>query len=183
MPGGLVEHQDSAKKRFSASRKASGSFAKAGPCRFNSPCRPVLPEGRGGQFEAVAGGVAEVDALGAVGPADLALDLHAVVSQMGAPGFEFVRCGGKGDMAGAGGTVGRHLDGVSVGGRLASGAGVEDEQHALAAAVEEVPIGVLAHEFQAEDLAVESFGGLQVGGIQGGLEQCRRGHGRVGEGG
>ena len=75
------------------------------------------PEGRLGELDGVAGGVADVDRAGAARPAEVGLDLDPGGDEAGAPAVELGGGGGEGDVAGAAGAVRRGRGGGPAGGR------------------------------------------------------------------
>ena len=72
------------------------------------------------------------------------------------------------------GAVGRDREGGV--GRGAGGlGGVEDQQHGGGQAEEDVAVAGAGDLGQAEEGAVEGLGGVEVGGVEGGLEDRGRG--------
>ena len=52
--------------------------------------------------------------------------------------------------------------------------GVEDQQHGGGQAEEDVAVAGAGDAWEAEDAAVEGLGGVEVGGVEGGLEDGGR---------
>ena len=138
--------------RFAALQKAvPPSFGKA-------------PDPRRGELDAVAGRIAQVERAAAARPALLVLDRHARGLEPRPPGIERRLRHGEADVARARRTVRwRH----TLAGR---GPRVEEEEHRPLETQEEEHARPLALDLEAQEVDVEPSRGLEVVGIETGLE-------------
>lgn len=120
-----------------------------------------------GQFEAVAGGVAEVEAAAAAGPVDYFFDGHAMLSEPLLPGGKVGLANAKSDVAGAETAVRREL--VI---RFTANKRIKEQEHLVAAVEKDVPAFLEVFEFQAEDFAIELLGSRQVIDIEARFEDA-----------
>ena len=126
---------------------------------------PNPPDPRCHQFEAVAGRVAEVDAAAAAGPVDRLLDGDAVASQVSLPAGERSFVNREAQMSRARGAVEGHIE-TAVRSRLRRHGRIEEQDHPLAAAEEDMATRLLAVERKAQNIDIEPLSRIEVGGVE-----------------
>ncbi len=124
-----------------------------------------MPNVGRGQFEAVAGGVAEVETMAAAGPVDCLFYRYPMAGEMFLPGRELGVDDGEGDMAGAESTVRRKM---AVG--FAAGQGIEEQQHLAAAMEENMATFLTAFDNQAEHVLIKLLGPREIVHVEAGFE-------------
>lgn len=97
-------------------------------------------------------------------PGDFAVDLHPVGLKTAAPGGQLVSGDRKGHVAGSGGAVWRDIVGFGGAERL------EEQEHRGAGAKEDVSTRRASDHRETEHFLVEPAGGLQLLGVQAGLQ-------------
>jgi hypothetical protein len=138
-----------------------------------APAVARSPDARLCEFDAVAGGIADIDRAAALRPFEISVDREIEAFELAAPGIELGGIGGEAEMAGAGCTMRRDRQG-GVAAAQARDGGVENQDGAGTAAEEHMPAGFPGDPRKAEKIAIEALGGVEVLGVEHAFEHLRR---------